>query len=135
MTNVLKSRVLLVCATSLLVGGAISGTVQSCTSESGRCIQGDCQKGPGIFLYEDGARYNGKFQDGRPEGFGTFKNPAGHKYTGGWVAGEKHGFGKYHYPGGDIYEGQFSHNQKHGYGTHTWADGTQYRGTWSRLHR
>ncbi len=95
------------------------------------CIQGDCENGTGILVYENGTRYSGQFQDGESHGFGTFVNPRGDRYEGAWVQGEKHGYGVYVYPGGGKYSGEFHHNVKHGFGSYTWSDGTKYTGRWN----
>ncbi len=44
-------------------------------SESG-CISGNCKKGKGTFLFQNGDKYTGLFNRSKPHGYGiyTFKN-------------------------------------------------------------
>ena len=51
-------------------------------------------QGPVICNYDDGAEYQGEWQDGKRHGIGTYTYPDGLKYVGEWSNGKKHGEGK-----------------------------------------
>lgn len=47
----------------------------SVTGAHGECIQGDCQDGSGIWIYEDGSRYEGQWTGGQYSGSGRLTRP------------------------------------------------------------
>ena len=57
------------------------------SSSWGACISGNCTNGIGTYIYADGHKYVGEFQDGKAHGQGilTFKN--GTKQTGFFLNG------------------------------------------------
>jgi len=48
------------------------------------------QNGYGEYLWSDGSKYTGYWQDGNPSGFGTWENDKV-EHTGQWVDGKRHG--------------------------------------------
>lgn len=46
----------------------------------------------------------------------------GDKYEGRWGQGKKNGFGLYIFANGDVYEGEFSNGNRQGEGSYTWTD-------------
>jgi len=58
-----------------------------------QCISGNCQNGTGVFVFEDGSRYVGQFQNGKSHGNGTRYYPDGSRYQGSWVRGKAEGKG------------------------------------------
>jgi len=76
-------------------------------AQDGKCIEGDCKNGTGIYLWDDGTRYEGTFLKGDMEGEGTYYWRNGNTHKGTWKAGRRHGKGVY-----------------------TAADGRQKIGTW-----
>jgi hypothetical protein len=76
----------------------------------------------------DGAKYVGKWQDGKRHGQGTMTYPDGAKYVGEWQDGKRHGQGTYTYPDGAKYVGGYKDGKRHGQGTYTWPNGTKYVG-------
>ncbi|CAF1204981.1 unnamed protein product [Didymodactylos carnosus] len=65
-------------------------------------------------------------------GKGTFIYPDGSKYEGEWNENVREGYGKYSYPNNDTYEGEWKNHQRSGKGTYTYAaTKAQYTGTWN----
>ncbi|MEM7105951.1 MAG: caspase family protein [Bacteroidota bacterium] len=75
---------------------------------SAQCIQGDCENGQGLFVYESGTRYEGNFKEGKPFGNGIC-----------------------YYANGDRYEGEWNIFPE-GKGTFFYADGRQQYGVWDK---
>ena len=73
------------------------------------CQSGNCQNGRGIYLYADGNKYEGDFQNG-------FAN----------------GTGKISYYNGDVYEGEIEKGSLHGKGMMISANGNKVQGIWER---
>jgi hypothetical protein len=80
--------------------------------------------------YNDGAKYVGERQDGKPNGFGTFVWASGAKYVGEWRAGKRTGDGTYIWPNGDKYVGQWLDNKRSGMGTMTSTNAVVRTGLW-----
>lgn len=72
-----------------------------------QCISGDCENGNGIYVLSNGARYEGAFTSGQPDGKGRLIYKTGDLYDGHFVNGEYHGQGKYTYSDGGNCEGTF----------------------------
>ncbi len=88
---------------------AAKGNTQTTTAfdvQSG-CVQGNCEAGLGVYVYIDGSKYEGEFNNGKLHGQGTWYYPDGEKYIGG-----------------------FKNNYSHGLGTIYHLDGTQTDGEW-----
>ena len=98
----------------------------------GTC-NGDCENGQGVYIYENGDRYDGGWANGLKEGAGvyTFRQAAGH-YDGQWKKGVKHGSGTFHYgaDGNEFYTGQWQGGKQDGAGLFRFASGGQYEGGW-----
>src|SRR5210317_289481 len=60
----------------------------------GTCIQGNCNKGYGIFVFDDGRVYEGQWKKGLFDGMGKLIFISGSKYTGEFKKGLMHGYGK-----------------------------------------
>ncbi len=129
-------------------------------TKQGKCVEGDCKNGYGVFLYSDSSRYEGLWKDGKREGTGkvtisskdqdqiiggmfiddmphgkilwTVKNKDGseEKYEGGLVNWKFHGHGTFVYRNGDTYEGEWKNDKRSGNGTLVKKDGGTYIGEW-----
>ncbi len=115
------------------------------------CISGDCENGEGVFAYPDGSKYEGQFQNSKPDGWGTFSYPNEDRYVGSFKAGLKHGKGTFYYADstqstGDWSEGEYIGNLqiehgrvgcvegdcKNGRGTYIYKEGAaKYTGTFA----
>ncbi len=71
------------------------------------CISGDCQNGKGIYVFKNGAQYEGDFVNKLP-----------------------HGRGKAQYPNGERYDGDMAGGSFNGYGTLYLQDGGKVSGYW-----
>lgn len=72
------------------------------------CIQGDCQSGFGIYIFNDGAKYTGSFKKGLPEGRGTVVYKNGERYEGFMQGGAFQGHGTYFMPNGTKMTGNWN---------------------------
>jgi tetratricopeptide (TPR) repeat protein len=63
-------------------------------ASEGTCIQGNCNNGYGIFVFDDGRVYEGQWQKGLSDGMGRLIFISGSKYTGEFKKGLMHGYGK-----------------------------------------
>ncbi len=93
-----------------------------------QCTSGDCNNGKGVYLYLNGGKYEGSFQNGLENGLGSIVFSSGAKYEGEWLNGKKNGFGKYYYITGEYYEGNFMSGLMHGKGKFKWSNGNNYEG-------
>lgn len=63
--------------------------------------------GYGVFVWEDGRKYEGSYVDDKKEGRGKFTWPDGRIYDGEWKDGRQHGSGTYTYPDGRVRQGEW----------------------------
>lgn len=94
------------------------------------CLEGDCYQGYGIYVWNDGSRYEGNFRNGKRDGEGIYYYPKGAKYIGTQSNGKRHGWGTYYYPSGSKYEGEWIKEVREGKGT-MYSDGKLiFQGKW-----
>ena len=79
----------------------------SSTNIFGECIQGDCKHGQGIYIYPDGWKYVGQWENDRKHGYGTMTHPDGTKYEGEWKNNLPNGQGTITFPDGRKRVGVF----------------------------
>ncbi|MBF0340629.1 MAG: hypothetical protein HQL95_06640 [Magnetococcales bacterium] len=94
------------------------------------CLGGDCQNGPGVYVYPSGDWYSGDWLQGERHGQGSYAFKSGDRYSGEWRHNQKHGQGSYFFKDGQRYEGGWQLNKKHGVGTIIFANGLRIRGVW-----
>ncbi len=98
------------------------------------CVQGDCNSGFGFYIYDNGDRYEGNWQEGKRNGKGIQNQENGTIYDGDFYNDQYHGKGKItfsgdtFYPSGSSYIGDFANNKLDGYGTFRWKSGDRYIG-------
>ncbi len=98
----------------------VKGTGQT---ESVNCIFGDCSNGYGVYVYDDGDRYEGYFENGIRHGMGNYFYSSGSIYSGMWKNGDKHLFGMYAWADGDFYIGLWKDDERMRHGIYAWDDG------------
>jgi hypothetical protein len=98
--------------------------------EDGYFDVNNSKQGRFIFIFADGAVFEGNLIDDRTNGYGKFTWTDGSVYEGNWENGNFGGYGKFAWSNGDVYEGNWENDIQHGYGKFTWADGDVYEGNW-----
>lgn len=94
------------------------------------CTTGDCQNGKGRFVFDNGDKYIGEFQNSLPHGRGAYYNKDGSYYKGPFVEGKRQGYGAFVWTNGEQYIGEYNNNMRHGEGTYIYVDGHQQKGIW-----
>jgi len=94
------------------------------------CESGNCINGKGICIYPSGARYEGDFKEGKPQGKGELTFSDGRVYNGDWENGYREGLGILTYSNGNKYTGDFIQNQMEGKGIMAYANSNRYEGQW-----
>lgn len=103
------------------------------------CIAGDCENGKGTYLWGDGTRYYGDWQNQLPHGTGWQYGSYGRlRNSGVWSEGVymgkvlsgncQDGSGSLEFPNGERYEGEFQNCTPEGKGVLTFLNGDRYRG-------
>ena len=88
----------------------------------------DGYTGKGTYIFPNGDKYVGSFEDGYRHGKGVFTWTNGARYKGDFIKDQMEGKGSIVSPDGDKYVGEFRKNKKNGKGTYTWANGDKYVG-------
>jgi len=102
------------------------------TTNTSGCVQGDCQTGYGVYIWDDGEKYEGYWESGKRNGQGTNTFASGAKYTGFWKNDLKYGAGTYKYKTSsiyDYYEGDYEQDKMTGQGTLYFKSGQRYEGS------
>jgi hypothetical protein len=91
------------------------------TYEDGRIFTGkwvdDLREGPGQMSWPDGSMFEGEYQHGLPNGHGTLTHADQSSYCGEWVDGKQSGQGTFKYSDGKSeYTGAWRNGEYHGYG-------------------
>ena len=112
----------------------------------------------GIYTYQDGRKYIGRWKNDIEHGWGVCMYPGGEVYAGRWRNGEAHGKGVYMRQDKSIHSGRWrngilqsesvrpSHNDMyigerkllllmHGFGAYIYPDGSMYAGRWKNSKR
>ena len=83
----------------------------------GEVLDGGIFHGKGTFLFSDGEKYEGEWENNRMHGQGSYKYPDGTEYVGEWSNDKFHGNGLFKFPSGNEYVGESSNGEWHGKGT------------------
>lgn len=96
----------------------------------------DLKQGKGVFRWDNGDVYEGSFFADHREGKGKKTYDNRDVYEGTWSKGKKHGKGNFYSANGDHYSGEFKNNKREGFGVKVWSGGARYEGTWKadRMH-
>ena len=83
-------------------------------------------------LFNDGRKYIGECNQGKPNGKGKCFYPFPNKrvYTGDWINGLRIGQGTIIWGDGAVYIGKWENNKRHGQGKMIWNNGQEYIGEW-----
>lgn len=100
--------------------------------DSTGCINGDCQDGIGVYVWENGSRYEGEYQDGQRHGKGIYYYEKGGKYVGQFKYNRREGFGTYYYTTGNKFQGYWEAEVKHGEGRLYKNGKIVKEGTWQK---
>ena len=84
--------------------------------------------GAGVYVWDNGDRYDGGFSQDRPDGRGKYHFANGDTYEGEVKAGVIVGRGSYATKTGDVFDGSFSGGKPHGVGVYRFANGDRYEG-------
>jgi hypothetical protein len=84
--------------------------------------------GNGVYVWDNGDRYDGLFAQDRPDGRGKYHFANGDSYEGEVKAGVIVGRGTYATKGGDVFDGSFAGGKPHGVGVYRFANGDRYEG-------
>ena len=86
------------------------------------------KQGQGVYVWENGDRYDGAFAGDRPDGKGKYRFANGDAYDGEVKQGVISGRGVYVARNGDTFEGPFSNGKLEGVGVYKFASGDRYEG-------
>lgn len=92
-----------------------------CSSEKGKCLQGNCRNGFGAMQFENGDCYEGNWKECQFDGQGAYYHANGATYVGEYKKSKRHGYGTYKWPEGDMYIGEYVNNKKEGCGQYIFA--------------
>lgn len=105
------------------------GSFSSLQAQTG-CTIGDCKNGKGRFVYKNGDKYIGEFENSVPHGRGAYYGKNGSVYKGPFINGKRQGYGTFIWATGEQYIGEYKNNVRHGEGIYTFNDGTEQKGVW-----
>jgi len=97
---------------------------------SAQCIEGDCEDNSGVFQFDNGNKYNGKFRHSVMNGKGVMHYANGNQFNGDWVNGFRDGTGMFIFSNGNQYNGAFRKGKFSGLGSMTFQSGNKYVGNW-----
>lgn len=99
------------------------------TIYKGQVLPDGCTKhGFGVQTWQDGAKYEGFWENDKAKGRGRFNHVEGDVYDGEWDNDKAHGFGIYQHFNGSVYMGNWQEDKQHGYGEERWQDESEYQG-------
>lgn len=100
--------------------------------ENGAIYQGqwdqDAKNGQGKQIWPDGSIYEGYWKNNLANGEGRLIHSGGDVYEGDWVDDRAQGKGVYMHQDGASYSGEWHEDKQHGFGEERWTDGATYEG-------
>jgi hypothetical protein len=114
------------------VNDVFTGKRSANTTKTTGCISGNCDNGYGVYVFDDGERYEGYWKNNKRNGQGTNNFANGGTYTGEWRDDLKHGYGTYTYPASseyDNYQGFWTDDKMNGRGVLVYRNKQKYEGT------
>jgi len=116
--------------TILIVLLLSSFIIQSYSQSKTGCISGNCANGFGVFIFENGDKYEGIFENNKLSGFGIYTEINGNIYKGYFSDNKFNGIGEYTAVNGNRYIGEFKNGQRHGLGTFYFSKSFYDKGKW-----
>ncbi len=86
-------------------------TTASTSTKTTGCMSGDCENGQGLYIWQNGERYEGDWRNGKFEGRGSYTWADGSKYSGNWQSGRRNGSGTFYSPNGVAKTGIWKDNE------------------------
>jgi len=86
-------------------------TTATTTAKTTGCMSGDCENGQGLYIWQNGERYEGGWRSGKFEGRGSYTWADGSKYSGNWQGGKRNGSGTFYSPSGVAKTGVWKDNE------------------------
>ncbi len=77
-------------------------------------------EGMGVYVWNDGRKYEGEYKDDKKHGYGVYVWADGRCYKGFWSRGKQHGLGQYLIPGNSSGKEEVT---RHG----LWEDGKRIK--------
>jgi hypothetical protein len=116
--------------TILLFISAFIISISLFSQEKTGCISGDCENGKGIFLFPNGDKYEGDFENSHLKGYGTYTDFRGNVYVGYFKDDKFNGLGKFMRNDGTKYIGEFVNGKRNGLGTQWYSETYKEKGKW-----
>ena len=106
----------------------ISLTVSSQTKTG--CISGDCSNGKGVFVFPNGDKYEGDFEESHLKGYGKYTDFRTNVYVGYFKDDKFNGKGMFTRSDGTNYIGEFVNGKRNGLGTQWYSETYKEKGKW-----
>lgn len=94
------------------------------------CIAGNCDNGYGMYVFDNGDKYVGEWNNGKREGQGVYYYKSGIRYTGNFKNNTLEGYGYCLWTEGNYYIGEWANGEINGQGIYYYKDGTKDVGDW-----
>lgn len=104
-----------------------SSSTGSVSGKTG-CVEGDCENGYGVYIYDNHDKYSGYFKGGVRNGKGNFEYANGDRFEGSYENDMKEGEGLYKFKNGDIFRGSFKGGKPSGNAEYKFVNGIVYQG-------
>lgn len=115
---------------NVYMGSYASDYTYNSTKGSKYCIAGNCNNGYGIYIFDNGDKYAGEWNNGQREGQGAYYYKSGIRYTGNFRNNTLDGYGYCLWTDGSYYIGEWADGAINGQGAYHYANGTKDVGYW-----